>query len=76
MADVDAKIAKEPEILNHRMSEEFDWSDDKIIVRDAIWDHMMEANDHDTVKTEQEMKPYLSKSDQEIRDYVEANLKK
>lgn len=76
MADVDEKIAKEPEILNHRMNEEFDWSDDKNVVRDAIWDYMMEANDHDTVKTEQEMKPYLSKSDQEIRDYIEANLKK
>lgn len=49
-------MAEEPgaesPLLNKKMSEAFDWSDDKLPVRDAIWDYYMEKNDHDTLKTE------------------------
>lgn len=69
-------IQTEPELLNLRMSEEFDWSDDKDIVRDAIWNHIMEANNRDTIKTEEAMKPFLDMTDDQVRDYVEKNLKK
>ncbi|MFD1466019.1 hypothetical protein ACFQ4L_08080 [Lapidilactobacillus mulanensis] len=69
-------IQTEPELLNLRMNEEFDWSDDKNVVRDAIWNHIMEANNRDTIKTEEAMKPFLDKTDAQVRDYVEQNLKK
>lgn len=71
----DKNIQTEPEILNLRMSDEFDWSDDKNIVRDAIWNHIMEANDRDTIKTEEAMKPFLDYTDAQVRDWVEKNLK-
>ncbi len=66
----------EPEVLNLRMNEVFDWSEDKDVIRDAIWDHIMEANDRDTIKTEEAMKPMLDMTDDQIKDYVEKNLKK
>ncbi|WP_261806781.1 P8 family protein [Lapidilactobacillus luobeiensis] len=66
----------EPEVLNLRMNEVFDWSEDKDVIRDAIWDHIMEANDRDTIKTEEAMKPMLDMTDAQIKDYVEKNLKK
>ena len=69
-------IQTEPELLNLRMNEEFDWSDDKNVIRDAIWNHIMEANNRDTIKTEEAMKPFLDKTDAQVRDYVEQNLKK
>ena len=72
----DAAIAKEPEVLNLKMSEAFDWSDDKTVVRDAIWDYFMENNNHDTVKTEEAEKPFLDMKDAEVRDFIEKNLKK
>ncbi|KRM10473.1 hypothetical protein FC15_GL001450 [Lapidilactobacillus concavus DSM 17758] len=74
--DMAVNIQTEPELLNLRMSEEFDWSDDKDIVRDAIWNHIMEANNRDTIKTEEAMKPFLDMTDDQVRDYVEKNLKK
>jgi RNAse (barnase) inhibitor barstar len=71
----DSNIATEPEVLNMSMSDVFDWSDDKTIVRDAIWDHMMEGNEHSTDKTVEAMKPFLSMSEADVKDYVEKNLK-
>ncbi|AKP66817.1 hypothetical protein [Companilactobacillus ginsenosidimutans] len=74
MAESD--IATEPEVLNIKMSEAFDWSDDKTIVRDAIWNHIMESNEHNTDETEKAMMPFLSDTDDNVRAYVEKNLKK
>lgn len=71
----DKSIQTEPQILNLRMNEAFEWSDDKNIVRDAIWNHIMEANDRDTIKTEEAMKPFLNYTDDQVRDWVEKNLK-
>ena len=62
-------------LLDKKMSEVFDWSDSKTPVRDALWDHFMEANERDTMKTESDMKPFMSASDDKIKAYVEANLK-
>ncbi|WP_261810596.1 P8 family protein [Levilactobacillus humaensis] len=63
-------------LLDEKMSEAFDWSDQALPVRDALWDHFMEANGHDTDKTEASMKEMDAKSDDEVRSYVEDNLKK
>ncbi len=71
----DKSIQTEPDILNLRMNEAFDWSNDKNIVRDAIWNHIMEANAHDTIKTQEAMKPFLNYTDDQVRDWVEKNLK-
>ncbi|KRL66761.1 hypothetical protein [Companilactobacillus versmoldensis] len=71
----DSNIATEPQVLNMKMSDAFDWSDDKTIVRDAIWNHMMENDDRSTDKTIETMKPFLSMSEDDVKDYVEKNLK-
>lgn len=63
-------------LLDEKMTEVFDWSDQTMPVRDALWDHFMEANGHDTDKTEALMKEIDAKSDDEVRSYVEDNLKK
>ena len=71
----DSNIATEPQVLNMKMSDAFDWSDDKTIVRDAIWNYMMENDDRSTDKTIETMKPFLSMSEDDVKDYVEKNLK-
>lgn len=45
-------------------------------IRDAIWDYEMEANGHDTMKTEKAVEWILKASDDEVKDYCEKNLKK
>jgi hypothetical protein len=71
------EVATEPQILNKAMSEAFDWSEDDTPVRDAIWNYFMENNDHSTEKTLELIKPYIdATSDEPIREFVEANLKK
>ncbi len=62
-------------VLDMKMSEAFDWSDDNTIVRDALWDHYMEANGRNTDKTVEAMKPYLKMSDAQVREKAEALLK-
>ncbi|MFD1410487.1 MULTISPECIES: P8 family protein [Lapidilactobacillus] len=69
-------IETEPEVLNLPMADVFEWSDDKTVVRDAIWDFIMESNGRDTIKTEETMKPFLDMTEAQVKDYVEKNLKK
>lgn len=45
-------------------------------VRDALWDYYMEKNSRDTIKTEEEMKPVLDMSDDEVKALAEKVLKK
>ena len=71
----DENIATEPVLLNSKMDESFDWSDDKNVVRDAIWNHIMESNGHDTDKTAEAMKPIIDMDGDTLRAYVEKNLK-
>lgn len=63
-------------LLDKKMSEVFDWSDSNIPVRDAIWNHVMEANGQDTMKTADDVKWMLKADDGKIKDYCEKNLKK
>jgi hypothetical protein len=76
MAETNADIDKESELLNEKMSDVFDWSDDDTIVRDAIWNHMMESDDRSTDETVKDMKPIIDMNDDQLRDYVEKNLHK
>ncbi|GEO69753.1 P8 family protein [Levilactobacillus acidifarinae] len=63
-------------LLDEKMDEVFDWSKDSIPVRDALWDHFMEANGHNTDETEASMQKIDAKSDADVKAYVEENLKK
>lgn len=63
-------------VLDKKMNEAFDWSDSETPVRDALWDYYMEKNAKDTIKTEEEMKPVLDMSDDEVKALVESVLKK
>ncbi len=73
-------MAEEPgaesPLLNKLMSEAFDWSDSKLPVRDALWDYYMEKNNHDTMKTEKDMEPYLNMSTDDVQASAEKLLKK
>ncbi|MFD1392486.1 hypothetical protein ACFQ3L_02640 [Lacticaseibacillus jixianensis] len=72
-------MAVDPEktlVLDEPMNAVFDWSDDETPVRDAIWDAYMEANNHDTIKTEEQMKPVLDMSDDDVKALAEKLLKK
>ncbi|AKP65017.1 hypothetical protein FC99_GL001300 [Levilactobacillus koreensis JCM 16448] len=63
-------------LLDEIMKDVFDWSDQDMPVRDALWDHFMESNGHNTDESEASMKEIDAKSDDEVRAYVEENLKK
>lgn len=65
----------ESDLLNMQMQEVFDWSDSSLPVRDALWNHYMEANSRDTMATEQDMKKYLSMSSEDIKADAEKLLK-
>ncbi|KRM24248.1 hypothetical protein [Latilactobacillus graminis] len=62
-------------VLDMKMSEVFEWSDDDTIVRDALWNHYMEANAHNTDQTVAAMKPYLKMSNADVKEKAEALLK-
>ncbi len=63
-------------LLDRHMKEVFDWSDSDLPVRDALWDYFMEKNGRDTIKTEEDMLPFLDYSDDQIESFVNENLKK
>ncbi|WP_027825762.1 hypothetical protein [Lactobacillus psittaci] len=63
-------------LLDRHMKEVFDWSDSNIPVRDAIWNYFMEKNGKNTLKTEEDMLPFLKDSDDKIEAFVNENLKK
>ncbi|WP_125708468.1 hypothetical protein [Lacticaseibacillus porcinae] len=71
MADVEKTL-----VLDEPMNAVFDWSSDETPVRDALWNHYMEANAHDTIKTEEQMKPLLDASDADVKALAEKELKK
>ena len=72
MADEIIKTA----LLDRHMKEVFDWSDSIMPVRDSLWDYFMEKNGRDTMKTEEDMLPFLKDSDDKIEAFVNENLKK
>ncbi|WP_218841977.1 hypothetical protein [Lacticaseibacillus absianus] len=63
-------------VLDEPMNAVFDWSDSETPVRDALWNYYMEQNSRDTIKTEEEMKPVLDMSDDEVKALAEKLLKK
>ena len=63
-------------LLDRHMNEVFDWSDSKLPVRDALWDFFMVKNGRDTMKTEEDMLPFLKDSDDKVKAFVNENLKK
>ncbi|APT14280.1 hypothetical protein QP343_07555 [Lactobacillus jensenii] len=63
-------------LLDRHMKEVFDWSDSNVPVRDAIWNYFMEKNGKNTLKTEEDMLPFLKDSDDKIEAFVNENLKK
>ena len=63
-------------LLDRHMKEVFDWSDSNVPVRDAIWNYFMEKNGKNTLKTEDDMLPFLKDSDDKIEAFVNENLKK
>ncbi|GLB46493.1 hypothetical protein WR164_04720 [Philodulcilactobacillus myokoensis] len=64
------------QLIDEKMSDVFDWSKDDNPVRDAIWNHYMEADNHDTMKTADEVEPYLDMSDDDLKAKVTSLLKK
>ncbi len=70
-----AAVVEKRSLLDEKMSEVYDWSDSDLPVRDALWDHFMEASNHNTDKTEAEVKPYNDMSNDELKGKVEAVLK-
>ncbi|WP_048000549.1 hypothetical protein [Lactiplantibacillus herbarum] len=62
-------------MLDEKMTDVFDWSDSQVPVRDAVWNHYMDANGHDTDKTADEVAPYMKMDDAKLKAAVEALLK-
>ena len=69
-------VVEKTALLDEKMNEVFDWSDATLPVRDALWDHFMESNGHNTDETEASMNEIDATSDADVRSYVEDNLKK
>lgn len=63
-------------LLDQHMKEAFDWSDSNLPVRDTLWNYFMEKNGRDTMKTEEDMLPFLKDSDEKVAAFVNKNLKK
>ncbi|ETY73272.1 hypothetical protein [Lactiplantibacillus fabifermentans] len=62
-------------VLDESMKDVFDWSDAKTPVRDAIWNHFMDADNHDTDKTADEVAPYMTMDEAKLKDEVTKLLK-
>ncbi|WKF86216.1 hypothetical protein [Lacticaseibacillus pantheris] len=69
-----AAEAEKTLVLDTPMKDVFDWSDSEDAVRDALWDHYMEANNHDTIKTEEQMKPIMDYTDDQVKELAEKEL--
>lgn len=73
----DAKEIEQTVMIDREMDQVFDWAKgNSMPIRDAIWDHEMEANNHDTMKTEAACEWMLKADDDKIKDYCEKDLKK
>lgn len=73
----DAKEIEETALIDRNMDQVFDWAKgNEMPIRDAIWDHEIEANGRDTMKTEAAVEWILKADDDKVKDYCEKNLKK
>lgn len=65
------------EMLDRKMNEVFDWAkDNKLPIRDAIWNFTMKKNEQNTMKTADDVAWMLKASDDELKKFCEDNLKK
>lgn len=55
------------ETLDLPMSEVFSWSEDKTPLRDALWNHFMEASNKDTLSTLKHLKAFEKMSSDEVK---------
>ena len=62
-------------VLDEKMCDVFEWSDSKMPVRDALWDHFIDGNNHDTDKTSAEVAKYMDMSDDDVKTNAEKLLK-
>lgn len=62
-------------ILDEKMADVFEWSESTLPVRDAIWNHFMDANGHNTDETADKVAPYMKMDDAKLKSAVEALLK-
>ncbi|AVK63770.1 hypothetical protein C5Z26_06460 [Lactobacillus sp. CBA3606] len=62
-------------LLDESMKDVFDWSDATLPVRDAIWNHFMDADTHDTDKTADEVAPYMNMDEEQLKTAVTKLLK-
>lgn len=73
----DEKEIEQTALIDRSMDQVFDWAKgNDMPIRDAIWNHEMEANDHDTMKTADSVKAIIFADDDKVKDYCEKNLKK
>jgi hypothetical protein len=70
------KVEERERVLDTPMDKEFSWSDDTTPVRDALWNHYMEADGKDTMATEAKMHPYLDMTNEDVKANAEKLLKK
>ena len=63
------------ELLDQKMTEVFDWSNDQMPLRYAMWNHVMDDNGHDTMKTIAEAKKWENMNDAELKKTAEQMLK-
>lgn len=63
------------ELLDQKMTEVFDWSNDQTPLRDAMWNHVMDDNGHDMMKTIAEAKKWENMNDAELKKTAEQMLK-
>lgn len=62
--------------LDTPMKDIFDWSNSKLPVRDALWNYFMEKNGHNSLKTEDDMLPFMKDSTGLIETFINEHLKK
>ena len=65
----DAKEIEETALIDRNMDQVFDWAKgNEMPIRDAIWDHEMEANGRDTMKTEEAVEWILKADDDKVKE--------
>ncbi len=63
-------------LMDRPMKDVFDWSNSRLPVRDALWNYFMEKNGHNSLKTEDDMLPFMKDSNSLIETFVNEHLKK
>ncbi|GAB5052259.1 MULTISPECIES: P8 family protein [Pediococcus] len=62
-------------LLDTATKDIFDWSDDATPLRDAMWDKVMESNNHNTDKTSEQAAKWEDMNDSDLKAAAEKLLK-